>query len=95
MDQSQYPESSSATAALVLGIVGLVLCGGILSPVAWYIGAQEERAIAEGRRDPSGLQTAKAGKVLGIIGTVLVALGILFFVGFLILGVVGTALSNG
>ncbi len=89
-----YPESSQATAALVLGIVGLVLCGGILSPVAWYLGHQEVRAIDAGRRDPMGRQTANAGRILGIIGTVLVGLGILFFVGFLVLAIFGAAVSS-
>jgi hypothetical protein len=89
-----YPESSQATAALVLGIVGLILCGGLLSPIAWYIGATEVRAINEGRRDPGGLQTANAGRILGIIGTVLVGLGILFFVGFLFLAIVGGVVSS-
>lgn len=94
--QNSYPESSQATASLVLGIVGLVLCGGILSPIAWYLGAQEERAIDEGRRDPGGRQTAQAGKVLGIIGTVLVAIGILFVIlGILFFGFFGLAVSSG
>jgi hypothetical protein len=89
-----YPESSQATAALVLGIVGLVLCGGILSPIAWYLGATEVRAIEEGRRDPGGLQTANAGKILGIIGTVLVGLAVLVGIGILLLVVVSATVTS-
>jgi ABC-type Fe3+ transport system permease subunit len=68
---SQFPESSQATTVLVLGILSLV-CLPILGPVAWILGNQELRAIHEGRRDPANRGTANAGKILGIIGTVLI-----------------------
>ncbi len=74
----QYPESSQATTTLVLGILSVV-CLPILGPVAWVIANTEIRAIDEGRRDPSNRGTAMAGKVLGIIGTVFIAIAILVF----------------
>jgi len=76
-----YPEQSRATTVLVLGILGLVLCS-VLAPIAWYMGNEEVRAIDAGRRDPTNRGTANAGRILGIIGTVLMGLGIilLFFV---------------
>ena len=73
--QQQYPEASESTTALVLGILGIVLCG-VLGPFAWFIGSKEVKAIDEGRRDPTNRGTANAGRIMGIVGTVLLALGI-------------------
>ncbi len=67
---------------MVLGIVGLVgiaFCGGltlVLSPFAWAIG---RKSVAEIDANPGrygGRDKANAGKIMGIIGTVLLALGI-------------------
>lgn len=79
-----YPEQSQATTALVLGILAIVVCG-LLGPVAWSIGATELRAIDEGRRAPDGRGSAQAGKILGIVGTVLLAVAIGLFLLFIIL----------
>jgi uncharacterized membrane protein YjgN (DUF898 family) len=87
MTTQQYPESSQATTALVLGILGIVVCG-ILAPFAWSIGNTEIRAIDAGRRDPANRGTASAGRILGIIGTVLLILGVLALVAFILLVVV-------
>jgi len=83
---NQYPEQSSAVLALVLGILGLVSVG-LLAPFAWWIGRAEEMAIADGRRDPANLQMATAGKVLGIVGTILLVLGVFVLILALALGV--------
>lgn len=80
-----YPEQSQATTALVLGILGLVLCQ-ILAPFAWYIGNQEVNAIDAGRRPPENRGTANAGRILGIIGTVLIVIGIIVLIGILVFG---------
>lgn len=74
----QYPESSQATTALVLGILSLI-CLPILGPIAWVIANGEIRAIDEGRRDPANRGSAVAGKVLGIIGTVFIVLAVVAF----------------
>jgi hypothetical protein len=72
----QYPEASESTTALVLGILGIIVCG-VLGPFAWYIGNKEVKAIDEGRRDPTNRGTANAGRILGIVGTILLGLGII------------------
>ena len=74
--------SSQATTALVLGIIGLICCN-LLAPVAWYMGNKELQAIRSGLSSPAGEGTAKAGMVLGIIGTIFLILGIIwiFFMG--------------
>jgi len=78
------PQSSStqAVTALVLGILGVVCCG-LLAPIAWYMGTQEQKAIREGRSPAAGDGLAKAAVILGIIGSILLVLSILwvFFMG--------------
>lgn len=78
-DSGAYPEASQATTVLVLGIIGVVLCQ-FLGPVAWVMGNNELQAIDAGLRPPENRGTANAGKILGIISTVLLAIGIFFFI---------------
>ncbi|HLF43496.1 MAG TPA: DUF4190 domain-containing protein [Acidimicrobiia bacterium] len=71
-----YPEQSQATTALVLGIIGIVCCG-LLGIAAWVMANNELQAISSGRRDPVNEGTAKAARVVGIVGTALIALPLL------------------
>jgi len=77
MTETPYPEASQATTALVLGILGLVLCFGITGPFAWSMGSKELQAIDAGRRPPENRGTANAAKVLGIVGTVILGLAVI------------------
>lgn len=74
-----YPEQSQSTTALVLGILGIVCCP-FLGIAAWVMGNNELEAITSGRRDPVNLGTAKAARILGIIGTVLILVPLVFWV---------------
>lgn len=85
-DSGQYPEASQATTVLVLGILGIVICG-ILAPFAWVMGNRELEAIDSGKRPPENRGTANAGRILGIIGTVLLGLGVIVLL-FLLAGVI-------
>lgn len=76
----QWPEQSNAVTALVVSLIGLLVCSGLLCPIGWYIGGEEVKAIDAGRRDPSNRGMAQAGRIIGIVGSVLLALGILLFV---------------
>ena len=67
--------STQAITALVLGILGVICCG-FAAPFAWYFGNQELRAIQAGTSPAAGETLAKIGKILGIIGTVLLILSI-------------------
>lgn len=91
---AQYPEASQATTALVLGILGLVLCAGVTGPFAWVVGNNELKAIDEGRRPPENRGTANAGKILGIIGTVFLGLAIVALILFVILVVVASTTTS-
>jgi len=82
MNEPAVPVQSSSnrgTIALVLGIISIVCCA-FLGPVAWILGKQELNAIAAGTAPASGEGVAKAGMILGIIGTVLIAFGFLWVV---------------
>lgn len=72
---SPYPEQSQATTILILGILSIVCCG-LLGIAAWIMGNNEIKAIDEGRRPPENRGTANAGRICGIIGVVLSALGL-------------------
>jgi hypothetical protein len=88
------PASSRAIWSLVLGILGLILCGW-LSPFAWWLGAAELRDIRDGLSPDSGQGLATAGMVLGIIGTVLLAIsccGVLAYLLFWV-GLIGAGLA--
>jgi hypothetical protein len=93
------PEHPSATTAMVLGLIGLVgilVCGGltlVVSPFAWAIGS---RALREIDADPaaySGREMASAGRVMGIVGTGLLAIGVVVALGVVVL-IVGVATTS-
>ncbi len=84
-DTPAYPEASQATTALVLGILGVIICCTPLGVVAWIMANNEFEGIRGGRRNPANEGTANASRILGIVGTVLFALfvigAILFIAG--------------
>jgi hypothetical protein len=77
----QAGSSSQATISLVLGIVGIVCCG-LAAPFAWWMGQKEIAAIDAGASSEAGRGLATAGKILGIIGTILLVLALIWVVGF-------------
>lgn len=84
--------SNRALISLILGILG-VLCCGILGPIAWYLGSQELKAIKTGLGNPSNQGLATAGMILGILGTILLGLAVLwviFFGGLSLLSALGS-----
>ena len=87
MPPTSYPEPSEATAALVVSILGIVLCG-LLGPFGWVMANQELAAIAAGRRDPEKKGMAELARVFGIVATVLLALAILALVVFFLFFVI-------
>jgi hypothetical protein len=96
----QYPpgarqSSSDAVTALVLGILGLVMCGPFTAIPAIFLGRKATREIdaSQGRLEGRGM--AQAGFVLGIVGTVVGGLALLFFVFlFLVGGVVSSSFGD-
>ena len=60
---------------LVMGILGLVVCAPV-GIAAWIMGNQDLAKMDAGLMDPEGRQLTNVGKILGIVATVLIVLGI-------------------
>jgi hypothetical protein len=65
------------TVIIVLGILGLVVCAP-LAIAAWVMGSNDLKEMDAGTMDPTGRGTTNAGKICGIIGTILMILGLIF-----------------
>jgi hypothetical protein len=66
------PTKTGATKVLVFGIISLVPGYGLIfGPLAWRFGNREIREINAGLRMPRGRRKSRAGRLLGIIGTVI------------------------
>jgi Domain of unknown function (DUF4190) len=85
-------DAPGATTALVLGILGLVVCG-VLAPFAWYYGNRALEEIELSGRTLGGHGNAKAGQIMGIIGTILLGVGLVFGI-IWIIAVASIANSN-
>jgi hypothetical protein len=62
----------------VLGIVGIVCCS-IAAPFAWVIGKRVMNEIDSSGGRFGGRGLAQAGFILGIVGTVLLVVSVVFF----------------
>jgi len=80
------------TLILVLGILSLVVCA-LLGPVAWIMGNADLKEMKAGRMDPSGEGSTNAGKICGMIATILIAVGVVIGILSVILGVGLAAVS--
>ena len=81
------------TLILVLGILSLVLCAP-LGIAAWIMANGDLKQIDAGTMDPTGRSTTNAGRICGIVGTVLLALSILVLIAVMGLGVAGAAFRH-
>lgn len=82
------------TMILVFGVIGLVVCQpfGI---VAWLMGNSDLREMRAGRMDPEGKDQTNAGRILGIVATVLLLIQLaLMTVFFLFFGGMAFFMSN-
>jgi hypothetical protein len=82
---ASYPEQSQATTILVLGILGLVCCAP-LGIAAWVMGNKELEAIDAGLRNPENRGTANAGRIIGIVATALLGVGLILLLLSLVFG---------
>jgi hypothetical protein len=74
------------TMILVFGILGLVICGP-LGIAAWIMGGNDLKEMDAGTMDPAGRGNTQAGKICGIIATILfiisiIVVAIVFMFGF-------------
>ena len=87
--QQDHPQT---TTILVLGILGLVVCG-VLGPFAWSMGNRALREIDASQGQLGGRDTVNIGRILGMVATILLIVGVVAFFGFLVLGL-GLAATN-
>ncbi len=90
----QPPKHPQTTTVLVLGILGLVACQ-VVAPIAWYMG---NNALKEIDADPSrysGRSEINTGKILGIVGSVLLILTLLLVVVYFVFIVAILGLAAG
>lgn len=94
-------QDSGATTSMVLGIIGLAsvaFCAGvllILSPVALFMGRAARNRIDASNGALRGRAEAQAGFVTGIIGTVLLAIGILVAIIVMIVAIAAASHDGG
>ncbi|MHC4666366.1 MAG: DUF4190 domain-containing protein [Planctomycetota bacterium] len=60
---------------LVLGILGIIPCF-ICGIIAWVMANSDLKEMDAGRMDPAGRGMTQAGKICGIIGVILAAVGL-------------------
>jgi hypothetical protein len=72
---------------LTLGILGFFI--GVTGPIAWILGNSDMAQIKSGQMDPDGEGLTQAGRVLGIISTVLLLIQVVGCCGMFGLGAVG------
>ncbi len=81
---ANHPSATTALVLSLIGLAGIAFCGGItlvLSPFAWRTGAKAVREIDANPGMYAGRDQANAGRIMGIIGTVLLVIGILGLIG--------------
>jgi hypothetical protein len=95
--QPGYPSYAAdhpkATTVLILGILGIVVCG-FIAPFAWRMGKRTVDEIDASQGRLGGRGSAQAGYILGLIGTVLLGLGLLFLVVVVVIAIIGAATSG-
>lgn len=89
MYSNQYngpKKSGRSVIVLVLGILSVTGFGPLTGIPAWVIGNSVLADMRSGLEDPSDMQLAQVGRILGIVVTGLCALGVLIFLLILLFG---------
>lgn len=87
----QQPKPEGAATIFVLGLLGLLICGP-LGTIAWIMGNSYLERCRSLRIEPDSL--AVAGRIMGILVSVLMGLGLLVMLGILALGIVTSVMSG-
>lgn len=83
-----------ASTVLVFGILSLVVCAP-LGIAAWIMGNKDLEEMSRGLMDPSGRDSTSAGRICGIIGTVIfIVTLLLMLLWFLFMGIAFFAASQ-
>ena len=89
----QQVDHPQGTVILVLGILGLVFCQ-ILGPVAWVMGNTALREIDANPAAYSNRSNVAVGRMLGIIASVLIILGLIAIVAIFAITFLGSSASS-
>jgi len=84
------PDHPQAMLVLILGIVGLVVCG-LAAPFAWTMGNRVIAEIDASNGQLGGRSTANAGRICGIIGTCILGVSLLVVLGAIVVVLIGAA----
>jgi hypothetical protein len=87
------PDHPKSSTALILGILGIVLCG-ILAPFAWVIGKRTVNEIDASNGQLGGRGSAQAGYIMGIIGSIWLGLGLLIGIFIVIIALVAAGSAS-
>jgi predicted Zn finger-like uncharacterized protein len=77
------------TTILVLGILSFFCLTPIFGPMAWVMGSKDLKEMRARRMDRSGEGVTNAGRICGIISTILFLIACVFYAGIFGLGIMG------
>jgi hypothetical protein len=86
-------KSHRGTLILVLGILSLVVCQP-LGIAAWIMGNTDLKQMDAGTMDPSGRSITNAGKICGLIATILFVIGLLVMIIVAALGITAGTMAR-
>ena len=95
------PDHPQSTLSMILGLVGLVgalmFCGLplVVSPFAWALGRNALKDIEASQGRLGGESQARAGMIMGIIGTVLAVLALVGILIIIVVAIAGSDTSSG
>jgi len=87
------PDHPQASTVLVLGILGIAVCG-VVGPFAWVMGNRVIREIDASGGQLGGRSNANAGRIMGMVGTGMMAIGLLLGAGLVIIALLGVLTSS-
>lgn len=96
-DYDDVPKSSvephRGVLILVLGILGLMMCGAI-GIAAYFMGKRDLELIRAGKMDKEGEPLTKVGYILGIVACIKFILEVLLVVGYILIVVLWVAAAK-
>lgn len=78
-------EPHRGTLILVLGILGIVVCG-FIGIAAWLMGKSDLEKMKRGHMDREGEGLTRAGYILGLVAVILMAVSLVIVLVFMVLG---------
>ena len=88
------PDHPQTTTILILGILGLAVCG-VLGPFAWSMGNKALREIDASEGQIGGRDTVNVGRILGLVGTIILGVSVLVLVFVFVVAVIGIYSASG